>query len=313
MIHSSPVFFSVAEFNKLDNTIYFDHTNINSVVEGKYDYSNLNNKKNIIIFLSQCPYVISHIATYFIKNINVPFVIITAMNDYTFPQELQRVNSIKKIIHHKYFKHWFATNKSIPNDNNFTTIPYGLNYWTLQYSNYFGEEIQSITEQDCNLVNITNHSQHFTNRIPKIYANFHLKCTSHLNNQHTDLRHGNWRGRLHKIIPPEIIYFEPTILPRTQSWEKMSLYSFVLSPLGNGLDCIRTYEALCLGCIVIIQKSCLNHDSIYSDLPVLVVNEYSEINETLLKTTLELFSQKKFNYEKLYMNYWFNLVNQKFT
>jgi hypothetical protein len=92
----------------------------------------------------------------------------------------------------------------------------------------------------------------------------------------------------------------------------MSLYTFVLSPLGNGLDCIRTYEALCLGCIVIIKKSHLNDNSLYSDLPVLVVDEYSEINKTLLKVTLELYSQKKFNYKKLHMNYWLNLVNQKF-
>ena len=312
MINSSSVFFSVVGFNNLDNTIFFDHENIDNVINDSYDYTNINNKKNIIIMLSQCPYIISYIATYLIKYINVPFVIISAMNDYTFPQELERVNSIKKIIHHQYFKHWFATNNSIQNDNNFTSIPYGLNFWELQHKRIFGEEIQSITEQDNKLLNISNNSQRFKNRIPKIYANFHLKTTNFLG-KHTDFRHGNWRCRLHKVIPPEIIYFEPNILPRTKSWEQMSLYSFVLSPLGNGLDCIRTYEALCLGCIVIIKKSCLNHNSIYSDLPVLVVNEYSEINETLLKTTLELFSQKKFNYEKLYMNYWFNLVNQKFT
>jgi hypothetical protein len=31
-------------------------------------------------------------------------------------------------------------------------------------------------------------------------------------------------------------------------------YSFVLSPYDNGIDCIRTYEALILGCIVIMKK-----------------------------------------------------------
>jgi len=262
--------------------------------------------------LSQSPGVIHSIATYFIKNINVPFVIISTMNDYTFPQELECINSIKKIIYHTHFKHWFAVNKSTENNNYFTSIPYGLNYWSLLYNNCFGEEIQSITGQDNKLVNISNNSLHFTNRIPKIYANFHLKTTN-FNDCHTDLRHGNWRGRLHEIIPPEIIYFEPTTLPRTQSWEKMSLYSFVLSPLGNGLDCIRTYEALCLGCIVIIHKSSLNHNSIYSDLPVVVIDDYSCINETFLNYILQLYSKKKFNYEKLYMNYWINLINQKFT
>ena len=310
MTINAPIFFSVIGFSSCENNIFIDHTNNNN---SNYNFGCINNNKNLILTVSQCPYVIQYVAYNFIKHIKIPFVIITCMNDYTFPQELQHVNSIKKIICHKHFKHWFATNKSIPNDNNFTSIPYGLNYHTLLINDFFGEKIQSITEQDNKIVNISKNSLRFINRIPKIYANFHLKCTHYLNSQHTDLRHGNWRGRLHEIIPQDIIYFEQNILPRTKSWEQMSLYSFVLSPLGNGLDCIRTYEALCLGCIVIIKKSDLNDNCLYSELPVLVVNEYSEINETLLKVTLELFSQKKFNYEKLYMNYWFNLVKKKFT
>jgi hypothetical protein len=310
MKESFPIFFSVAGYSSLENTVMIDNNNCNN---SSHNFDKVNNNKNLILLVSQSPEVTYYVAYEFIKHIKIPFVIITVMNDYTFPLELMYVNSIKKIISHKHFKHWFATNKSIPNDNNFTSIPYGLNYWTLLKKDFFGEEIQTVTEQDNKLVNISKNSLRFTNRIPKIYANFHVKCTPHLNNQHTDLRHGNWRGRLHNVIPSDIIYFESNILPRTKSWEQFSLYSFVLSPLGNGLDCIRTYEALCLGCIVIIKKSDLNDNCLYSDLPVLIVNEYSEINKKLLKVTLELFSIKKFNYEKLYMNYWINLVNHKFT
>ena len=309
MKESFPIFFSVAGYNKLENAIVINHNNSNN---SSHNFDKINNNKNLILLVSQSPAVTYYVAYKFIKYVNIPFVIITTMNDYTFPLELMYVNSIKKIICHKYFRHWFAVNNTLQNDNTFTSIPYGLNYWTLENKKSWGEEIQTVTEQDNKLINISNNSLHFSNRIPKIYANFHLNTINFYGN-HTDLRHGNWRCRLHKIIPPNIIYFEPNMLPRTKSWEQMSLYSFVLSPLGNGLDCIRTYEALCLGCIVIIQKSCLNHASIYSDLPVLIVNEYSEINEALLNVTLELFSKKKFNYEKLYMNYWFNLVNQKFT
>ena len=255
MTINAPIFFSVIGFSSCENNIFIDHKNNNN---SNYNFGCINKNKNLILTVSQCPYVIHYVAYDFIKHIKIPFVIITCTNDF------------------------------------------------------FGEKIQSVTEQDNKLVNISKNSLRFVNRIPKIYANFHLKFTHFLNN-HTDLRNGNWRGRLHEIIPQDIIYFEQNILPRTKSWEQMSLYSFVLSPLGNGFDCIRTYEALCLGCIVIIKKSDLNHNCLYSDLPVLVVNEYSEINETLLKVTLELFSQKKFNYEKLYMNYWFNLVKEKFT
>ncbi len=63
----------------------------------------------------------------------------------------------------------------------------------------------------------------------------------------------------------------------------MSNFSFVVSPFGHSFDCIRTFEALCLGCIVIMRKSFL--DVIYEDLPILLVAEWTDINEILLQNT----------------------------
>jgi hypothetical protein len=162
--------------------------------------------------------------------------------------------------------------------------------------------MQDYNEQNLVLNSISSQSSHFSKRIPKIYANFHL--------HHTDIRYGGWRQKLLTIIPPDIIFYEPHFLPRSESYKQMCKYSFVLSPFGNGLDCIRTFEALCLSCIVIIKKSVL--DIIYEDLPVLIVDEWHDINETLLNNTLIEFSNKTFNYEKLKMDYWIKLVNSKF-
>ena len=53
-----------------------------------------------------------------------------------------------KLTSNPYFKHWFSINKTIPNNSQFTSIPYGLNYWTLNYKPYFGEEIQNFNYQN---------------------------------------------------------------------------------------------------------------------------------------------------------------------
>ena len=90
----------------------------------------------------------------------------------------------------------------------------------------------------------------------------------------------------------------------------MSEFAFVVSPFGHGFDCIRTFEALCLGCIVIMKRSFL--DVIYEGLPVLLVDEWSDVTETLLNDTLILYSNKQFNYDKLKMDYWVKLVQSKF-
>ena len=90
----------------------------------------------------------------------------------------------------------------------------------------------------------------------------------------------------------------------------MSEYIFVVSPFGHGFDCIRTFQALSLGCIVIMKKSFL--DIIYEDLPMLLVDNWEYLNEKLLENYLLEYPNKKFNYDKLKFEYWNNLVNSKF-
>jgi hypothetical protein len=221
------------------------------------------------------------------------------MEDTEFPSEFDK-NLIEYLKKNQYFKHWFSINKTIPDDNQFTSIPYGLNYWTLSTQNYFGEPITSFEDQNAQLEKFNKNSIHFTKRKLLIYANFHLNWT--------DGRYGNWRRNLVNILPKELVVYQETF--REVKLIKMLEYSFVLSPFGNGLDCIRTFEALCLGCIVIIKKSCL--DIIYEDLPVYSVDRWDDITENLLNNIIIDYSQKSFNYEKLRMEYWINLVYNKF-
>lgn len=273
--------------------------NLSEFSDCKIDMTYLNSLENVIIFSTHSMgYLIK--LNIFLVEIKRPFVIVSAMEDTQLPLEIDTdfLNNVKTNI---YFKHWFSINKTIPNNRQFTSIPYGLNFWTLTSRNYFGEQKQDYTTQNNTFVNISNNSEHFSKRLPLIYANFH--------HNYTDERHGGWRRKLINIIPSKIIYYEKNILQRNQSLYNMSKYSFVLSPFGHGFDCIRTFEALCVGCIVIMKKSFL--DIIYEDLPILLVDEYSDINEQLLEDTLKLFSKKSFNYEKLKFSYWVDIVYEK--
>ncbi|CAF1021949.1 unnamed protein product [Adineta ricciae] len=101
----------------------------------------------------------------------------------------------------------------------------------------------------------------------------------------------------------------PTIYARNRQ------YPFWLSPRGNGLDCHRTWEALYLGVIPIVWNSSLN--SLYVNLPIIVINDYTEITEKFLLTKLrEIVFQKRNNwpiyrYEKLKFGYWRRLILSK--
>lgn len=92
----------------------------------------------------------------------------------------------------------------------------------------------------------------------------------------------------------------------TQYLKDLLHHQFVLSPRGNGLDCHRTWEALLMGCYPIVRSSQLN--PLYKDLPVVIINNWREVTEQLLDEKYKEFTQKHFNYEKLYMPYWLNYL-----
>jgi len=88
--------------------------------------------------------------------------------------------------------------------------------------------------------------------------------------------------------------------------ENMAQYQFVVSPPGNGMDCHRTWEALYMGCFPIVLKHSMYDE--YKELPIIQVNDYSEITYDLLYSYLN----KKYSYEKLNMSYWKTKILEEF-
>lgn len=82
---------------------------------------------------------------------------------------------------------------------------------------------------------------------------------------------------------------------------------FVASPRGNGIDCHRTWEALTMGSIPIVESSSL--DPLFEDLPVLIIKDWSCITEKYLLEQLEIMKSKEYNFEKIFAQYWFDLID----
>lgn len=91
--------------------------------------------------------------------------------------------------------------------------------------------------------------------------------------------------------------------------QDLSISKFVLSPRGNGLDCHRTWEALLMGAIPIVRSSSL--DALFSDLPVLIVENWEMVTETYLEEQYRLLKQKKPNLDKLFIEYWLKLIREE--
>lgn len=83
---------------------------------------------------------------------------------------------------------------------------------------------------------------------------------------------------------------------------------FIISPRGNGLDTHRLWEALYMGSIPVVKSSSL--DPLYKDLPVLIIPEWEEVTEALLKEKQIEFSKKKSPSEKLFIQYWLDQIQR---
>ena len=85
--------------------------------------------------------------------------------------------------------------------------------------------------------------------------------------------------------------------------DRVMNHHYVLCPRGNGVDTHRLWETLYLGRIPIVKREINTH--FYTDLPILFVDSWDEVTESLLNDNLERLSDSKnFNLEMLKFSYW---------
>jgi hypothetical protein len=94
--------------------------------------------------------------------------------------------------------------------------------------------------------------------------------------------------------------------PFPQYISELSQFRFVASPNGLGIDCHRTWEAMLVGTIPIVTRSSIIE--LFDDLPVLIIDDWSQITREFLEKKFEEITNKSYNLKKLYADYWFEQI-----
>lgn len=140
--------------------------------------------------------------------------------------------------------------------NRTTALPLGLDFHTLQYGKFkalrqYSSKKMSWQQQLNDILTIREQSTILKERIPRVLVTWSR-------NKSTSARHEKdgyaMRPTLYDQAQASPL-FDSSLGSRVDLWKNMSEYAFVFSPIGNGLDCYRFWEALALGCIVIVQKN----------------------------------------------------------
>ena len=215
-----------------------------------------------------CTDALHNFSVNFLPLIREPFVLVTGDSDAPVTQSVLTSPEVKAILGSDHFLAWHAQNLCATHAKLFA-LPIGLDYHTMwERPGLWGITAVSAISQENSLINILAASPEFNQRYLTAYCNWHFA-----------MGRGDRQECVEKI-EKSVCFFEPTAVPRNSTWLRQAECMFVLSPEGAGLDCHRTWEALLLGCIPIVKRNALS--SLLADLPVLVVEDWTEVNHDTL-------------------------------
>ena len=174
-------------------------------------------------------------------------------DDNTFPSDFASKTIVK--LYQNYDKLYVQNldrSKLTPEQSRKTiAVPIGLDFHTLQNrKNMWGySRILPWREQEASLLDLRQNALPLKQRRNKILATW-------TQSSKTSARHVLYKSRpkLFKELTSNPLA-EVALGQRDKVWKAMSQTAFVYSPIGDGYDCHRTWEALCLGCIVIAQRN----------------------------------------------------------
>lgn len=244
------------------------------------------------------------------------FYLLIADGDETFPSDLKCDDLINDLINNDKVIHLFVQNNDFRQDPKVTSIPIGIDFHTCAYKGETGGwGIKGTPREQEKLLNSI---------IAKAKPTYKRKVRAFVDFQHSDTMHaehkrylqfGEDRASIYNRIIKSGVVDSAGWMKRDELWRTKTQYAFSVSPHGNGLDCHRTWEDLALGCIVIVKTSPL--DVLYEGLPVVIINDWGEINKKNLELWIDQYADAftNPNYRlRLTFAYWMNkLISQQYN
>lgn len=244
-----------------------------------------------------CSSALSDFVNRILPNIRTRFILLSGDSDNQIPIQSLSSPDFDRLINDDRLIVWFSQNLvySPKSYKKLQFLPIGLDYHTMTNGDTGWGPRSSPKIQEELLFAVSKKARPISERKPIAYTTFHFAI------------HRGCRQQAFDQIPKDLVYYEPHNIPRLQSWNRQIEYAFVISPPGEGLDCHRTWEAMCLGCIPIMISTPL--DELFEGLPVLIVKAWSDVTQELLDNAIAEYSQKEWCLEKLQLKYWVDLIN----
>ena len=222
---------------------------------------------NIIIIYSSTNKVYGDLEYLSYKETKTRYVLITHYSDNTTGQKCFR-----KFLNDDKLIRWFGQNMDF-NHPKVEGIPIGLS------NKIYKDNIQII--KDILKLRVIKKN--------KCYMNFNILTNNKRNEVFLKLKEKPF------VYNSKRVSFEQYI-------KDIKSHRFIICPPGNGIDCHRIWGSLIMDSIPLVEKSTAM--SYYSDLPIIFIGKWDDLNEDFLEEQYRKIAKKKYNLEKMYFSYW---------
>jgi hypothetical protein len=229
----------------------------------------------------------------FLSRIFVYFILVTGDSDHDVTMYKRETDLI---LNHPHLMNWYVQNRTMEHPK-LQALPIGLDFHTVwEKPGTWGlRPISPVAQERLLLQNL--------------YDSPDQKLNGYYCNWLSNGMYGD-RQECFDKIDKESCFLEN--LPRARKFmlQRQAEFMFTVSPRGVGYDCHRTYETLVLGGVPIIKRNPLV-DCLFDDLPVLKVNDWSEVNKNNMEMFVKHFVNQNFDFNSLFLQHWVAKIKGK--
>ena len=276
----------------IDSTPVLSHTANAMLVDHFYigpDSIDPNNIKDGDILCVPLRMIESFAATLFPK-INAKIIIRSNVR-YAFPPATMKkiLKIYKQLLDHENVGAWFGTNMPIELGSHpkALLIPHGHHWLKPKNFKFIESFLKKLTVD-----------KYFKKKKIFCYVNFGT----------TSRRRKRFLGTKHQNPFCKHVTFGK-YCPFPSFMKKLENSQFVISPPGLNPDCYRHWETLYAGSIPIVEKTGI--ESVFKDLPVLIIDNYDNLTPEFLHKKLKAMEKKTYNLDKLTAGYWVERIKER--
>ena len=249
-----------------------------------------------LVSIYVCSDALPYFAQKVLPHISNEFVLVSGDSDLPISEKTLG-KDFELIISSHLLKLWFAQNMDTEHAK-LHALPIGLDFHSRwRDAQIWGGGFILPAMQEAELRHILNLAPKWTERKTLAYCNWGIS------------EDRGDRAQCKAQMNPDAYFYQTRRLSRADTWFEQSQYAFVTSPSGAGLDCHRTWEALALGCVPIVKRSPMT--VVFEGMPVVEVENWSEVNLDLLQQKSDYLKNQIFNYSRITLQYWVDLIRGK--